>query len=744
VKVSYKPFSSQIDAPISFLAASPRERHLGMALAPRKPELPSLPPQDLSSDSLLQYLPRVDFNGQSVPLLGKIPLLSRLGKGAMGAVYYGVHPRLKIEVAVKVLQSSLAQQNPDLIERFYREAQTAARVSSRHLVHVSDVDEECGLFYITMEFVRGLSGVEFLKRELKRGKPGLDECDALDVVIAATRGLAAAHDESIIHRDVKPANIMIPLNKNGETYDLELSKLADLGLARPENQDAGLTGAYQAIGTPGFMAPEQIEDASRVGKPADVFAMGATLHALLTATTPFPGTSQVVVFSKTLKDPHLRVDEKRPDVSLGTISVIDRCLSKDPARRYADGEALLEALKKCRQELTGSGVQPPKKTSEGTSLYKKTSKRRQTQQLGAPTIPSTAGTPVPAAKIMAALPPKLIDESTVVNTAPPVAPKPAAPPPGADKTALTAAVQVTLPGVPPPKLEAYKDKIPMLFPFDAQEARRRRKEISERLGLPASVQLDLPGGIPLQLQLIPPGEFLMGSPASEDFRANDEYNHYARMTRPYYIGTTPVTQEQWQAVAGFNNSRFKDLPDSPRRPVEKISWLDIQQKFLPVIQSSATAGWKFRLPSEAEWENACRAGTETAFNFGLSISMDKLNCKEDATSGNDWKWVYRSDTGSTLRERGQTSPVGIFPPNAWGLSDMHGNVWEWCEDWYSEQFYNNQPCVDPLNTEPSDERVLRGGGFNYTARYCRAACRYHSQPDSRNFSFGFRLALVMA
>ncbi|MCY3024050.1 MAG: serine/threonine-protein kinase [Planctomycetota bacterium] len=225
------------------------------------PETISVPPQDLTADPLLRPLPRIAIGDRSMPVLGRIPLLARLGKGAMGAVYYGVHPRLKNEVAVKVLQSFLAEKDPALIERFFREAQTAARVSSQHLVRVSDVDEEFGLFYIVMEYVRGLSVAEYIKQAAAAGRVGVDEQDALRIVIAASKGLAAAHTEGIIHRDVKPANIMLPRRKDGEECDLDYAKLADLGLARPEGQPSGLTVLFESLGTPGYMAPVQAQDA---------------------------------------------------------------------------------------------------------------------------------------------------------------------------------------------------------------------------------------------------------------------------------------------------------------------------------------------------------------------------------------------------------------------------------------------------------------------------------------------------
>jgi len=691
-----------------------------------------VPPEDLTSDPLLEELPRVDVDGRQVPVLGKIPLLARLGRGAMGAVYYGVHPRLKIEVAVKVLHANLAKSDPALIERFYREAQSAARVSSRHLVHVTDVDEEYGLFYIMMEYVRGISAVQYLKMQMKRGKKGVDEAEAIDIIMAASRGLAAAHAEGIIHRDVKPANIMVPQSKTGEGYDLELSKLADLGLARPEGQDAGLTGAYQAIGTPGFMAPEQIQDASTAGKAADVFSMGATLHALLTATTPFPGSSQMIVLSNTMTQPHLPVESVRPDVTLGTVTLIDRCLSKEPARRYADGQALVDALRLGRQMLVEEGAKPPKKSIDHTTVIPKSERKKGNTRISPITEPDADTRTATKFKKEAPATPKVEEVSPAASSSQQATAVSMVRPPAADLNGSIPGCAAPAP-VPNP---AYRG-----WPFDLNEARRRRKDYAEKQGLPTEVSIPLSGSAPLHLALIPPGEFLMGSPQTEEFREKDEFPHYARMTRPFYISTTPVTQEQWQSVTGLNACKFKDLPDSAKRPAERISWLDIQEKFLPKISSFASAGWKFRLPSEAEWEYSCRAGTETPFHFGQTLSIEKLNCKEDRTSGDDWKWVYVGGS-SGAKERNQTSPVCSYPPNAWGLSDTHGNVWEWCEDFYSEPFYHHEPCVNPVNTSLGVERVLRGGGWNYTARYCRAAARYKSTAESRNVSFGFRIVCV--
>ena len=192
----------------------------------------TVPLQDLSGDKLIHTAPRASFNDKQVPSLGGIPLLAKLGQGGMGAVYYGIHPRLQQEVAVKVLPFDLAERNPDVIQRFFREAQLAARVKSPHLVGVLDVNQESGLFYIVMEYVDGVSAQGSLRQTIKTGAMGLHEAVALDLCIAVCTGLAAAHAKGIIHRDVKPDNMLIPRDDQTKELFIQGAKLADLGLAR--------------------------------------------------------------------------------------------------------------------------------------------------------------------------------------------------------------------------------------------------------------------------------------------------------------------------------------------------------------------------------------------------------------------------------------------------------------------------------------------------------------------------------
>jgi serine/threonine protein kinase len=316
---------------------------------------PSLPTQDLLGDKLIQSAARANIGGRHAPTLGGIPLLAKIGQGGMGAVYYGVHPRLETEVAIKVLPFHLAEKDPDMIKRFFREAKIAAKVCSPHLINVTDVNEENGLYYLVMEFVSGESAASTLKRTLTNARSGIPEAMALDICIAATQGLAAAHTHGIVHRDIKPDNIMIPCrgepNPNESTYDYAAAKLADLGLARGESADFTLTAKHSAMGTPGFMSPEHIEDARHCGKPSDVFSMGATLYALLAGRPPFAGDSFIKIARATIDLPHESIRTLRADVSELTSRLLDRCLSKTPSERFPDGSILLAELKLCREMI---------------------------------------------------------------------------------------------------------------------------------------------------------------------------------------------------------------------------------------------------------------------------------------------------------------------------------------------------------------------------------------------------------
>jgi formylglycine-generating enzyme required for sulfatase activity len=214
---------------------------------------------------------------------------------------------------------------------------------------------------------------------------------------------------------------------------------------------------------------------------------------------------------------------------------------------------------------------------------------------------------------------------------------------------------------------------------------------------------------------ISPGTFMMGSPKNESGRFDDETLHEVTLTQGFYLQSTPVTQGQWKVVMGNNPSRFKDCGDDC--PIENVSWNDAQEF---IKRLNGKEGKTYRLPTEAEWEYACRAGSTSRYCFG-----------DDEGKLSEYAW-YTDNSG------GRTHPVGTKKPNDWGLYDMHGNVWEWCEDWYGD--YPSGKVTDPAGPSTGSERVLRGGGWGSDARTCRSATRSGGAPVNRFGIIGFRLS----
>jgi len=215
---------------------------------------------------------------------------------------------------------------------------------------------------------------------------------------------------------------------------------------------------------------------------------------------------------------------------------------------------------------------------------------------------------------------------------------------------------------------------------------------------------------------IQPGTFMMGSPPNEPGRSDNETLHKVTITKGFSMQTTQVTQRQWHVIMGNNPSSFGSCGEDC--PVENVSWNDVQQFIKKLNETRGTN--KYRLPTEAEWEYACRAGSDTAYCFGNDESRLK-----------DYAW-YDGNSG------GKTHPVGLLKPNAWGLYDMHGNVWEWCQDWYAEN-YPSGSVTDPIGSSSGSFRVIRGGSWHVIAQSCRSAYRGRSTPDNRNHDLGFRL-----
>ena len=238
---------------------------------------------------------------------------------------------------------------------------------------------------------------------------------------------------------------------------------------------------------------------------------------------------------------------------------------------------------------------------------------------------------------------------------------------------------------------------------------------------------ELTNSIGMRLALIPKGTFNMGSPpTAREKGPGPEPQHEVTLSNDYYLGVTEVTQTQYLKVMGMNPSAFqggKVEGDSSNYPVEQISWLDAVEfcKRLSALPEEKATGRVYRLPTEAEWEYACRAGSSAFYCFG-----------DSATLAGDYAWI-----GENAEKK--THLVGQKKPNAWGLHDMHGNVWEWCWDRYGD--YPKSSVVDPSGPNEGTTRIVRGGGWDGFAPLCRSAWRQDGDPTGRSDSAGFRVAM---
>ena len=698
----------------------------------------SLAKEMIKSGHLTKYQAEQILSGKGKNLcMGQYVLLEKLGAGGMGQVYKAYHPGMDRIVAIKVIlaKGKIAEES---VRRFEREVKAAAKLSHPNIITVYDAGNANGRHFMVMELVKGQDLNIIVHR---KGTLGVSE--TINFIKQVARGLAFAHENRVIHRDIKPANLLLDTNGNVKILDMGLAKISS---RENEEKVSMLTGTTSIMGTVDFMSPEQGLSSRDVDARADMYSLGATLYYLLTKQVMYAGDT---AFAKLIAHSELPIPSLkaiRPDVSDNLEFIYTKMVAKQVEDRYQSMLELIQDL-----DATEKGSASTKNLTELSTIYSLQDEfgemgvNRLSSKTGSPSSKSTklfkekdykialiaTGAVILVSGIVAfalfaigrpsnpqkevALKNVIANENTasVKNKVSFENVKPIAPikeNSGKATPPVTVSITPAIPKIDVP--EVMPKTINLLeAPFTKIKANEKQNEVAKILRKEVEEKVDLGNGVSLDLVLIPPGKFVMGSPPTEIGHHISETQHEVTLTNPFYMGKYEVTQEQWETISGNYTSETK----GPNLPVTSVSWDDCQT-FIKKLNEKTKGS--YRLPTEAEWEFSCRAGTTIAYSFGSSIK------KNDANFGDGMA--------------GFIKPVGSYKANPYGLYDMHGNVYEWCEDWFAS--YAAGIVTNPKGPAAAELRVLRGGSFGSNdENSLRCANRFFSAPSNRFTGVGFRL-----
>ncbi len=744
-------------------------------------------------------------------------LLEMLGEGGVGIVYQAVQKSVNRKIAVKMIKPAVGRDTEER-DKFISEALVTGRLDHPNIVPIHDLDTTTdGQPFYTMKMVRGTPWGEVIgdKPLVENLRILLDVCDAVSF----------AHSRGVIHRDLKPDNVML-----GEFGEVQVM---DWGLGAPvstEGELADLSRTQAAGGTPVYMAPEMVtgEDGP-VGIHSDVYLLGAILYEIVTGKPPHAGTYVL----ETLENAYNNVIEPTEctgallDIALKAMRTrpAERCSSaNDFKQALLEYEAHAESINMCRRssdELRQAGKDrdyelfaqalfgyrealnlwegnPEARTgmAEAQLQYARCAFKKGDLDLAASTLDRGCDAHQGlAAKIESAqrkrdiakrrlrlfratavsLTATVIVILTVASIWIQSAKRQAV---AARESAVAAreaeAEQRKLAESAMTKAQdeearavqaltdlekAYTDlveaqeqekrawaqaeaseevatktrdelaKTGMLrdnswWVFSAAAARQAQEEAAQAVGKPVELTLALSDGVELAMVLIPPGEFVMGSPPEEENRAADEHLHRVHHTEAFYLGKFELTEAQWQAATGKSLASVVDRDADPALPATGVSYEQVVQDLLPALQKYAPDGYEFRLPSEAQWEYACRAGTASPYH---------VRDGQDALGSVGW---FLSNSNRKVQS------VGGKAANAFGLHDMHGNASEICADQYDPGFYLESPIENPVLAREGNTPIVRGGSVLNLPQHCRAAYRSYVYSKNRYPFLGLRLALV--
>jgi serine/threonine protein kinase len=746
--------------------------------------------KDPLNDLLLRDAPEME----GYKVLGPCVLYEKLGWGGMSVVYRGKHLNLDMDIAVKCLLPNLVERNREFVFRFQREAKIAAQINHPNVVRVYDVSQSSGIYYLVMEFVEG----ENARHRVFRKGP-LQFQEALQIVLGAARGLAETHRRGMVHRDIKPDNIMISIN--GEV------KVADLGLAKAISGETSVTQERLHMGTWPYMPPEQWEDMKKAGPPADVWALGAIFFFLLQGQDAIRGNSLSEILRQISDESFPDILKSLPHLPAEMARIINRATQKNPTDRYPTSYEFLSDLERLQPgsgvdlsdpELVGflnSGsmaVPPPEEiiTRIKTALFEPP------KSIVTPVPPEHIDTPEPPKPIV--IPVKVKSGSSRSSKAPYIialmiitalvasiflfmrdensttghkdaaksesivkteVPEPATTKPGKDdviknlsesddqdlkttielKKTVIESETITEQNKPIEDLQTITERKKAVEESTRIEVANQRARIERAACIeatqtnsitvakefiqsyPNSICIDEVNDHLMKLRIIKSFANVMVYVEGGKFQMGDETGNLGDDCKPvhnvslnpFFIGKYEVTQKQWRNIMGDNPSNFSGCDECP---VESVSWTDVQD-FLKKLNSLTDEN--YRLPTEAEWEYAARGGNRSrGYKFSGSNSSDQV------------AWTI-TNSGS------RTQPVGQKMGNELVLYDMSGNVFEWCSDWYDENFYYFSPQNNPSGPSSGSTRVMRGG---YWDNNVRTTERWKAELHSSFYSIGFRLA----
>ncbi len=642
-----------------------------------------------SNATVLEYLGPTQRQG-ALGRLGHYDVLEVIGVGGFGTVLRAFDTNLHRMVAIKVLSPELAA-SAEARARFIREARAAAAVNHEHLVTIHAVEEEHRPPYLVMQLIDGVT----LQQKLdKAGALGLKEILRIGLQIA--QGLEAAHKHGLVHRDVKPANILL---ENG----IERVKITDFGLARPV-ADGGVTRSGLLAGTPAYMSPEQA-DGQAVDHRSDLFSLGSVLYLMCTGRQPFQAAGLMAVLRRVTDDTPTAIGQINPEVPDWLEAIVAKLHAKKPAERFESARHVADLLEKNLAALQTGG---------------------RSDAAAADTAPVPAARATPS-HLRPVRPVRWLAAGIIVlllgGAAYFVWHNFRSPNGGGDN--------VVPDGNAPPPLA--------VAPFNADEAKAHQEAWARHLGVPVEIE----NSIGMKLRLIPPGKYLMGTDADTIEKINDTMikldwvkrvfktespRREVTIAKAFYMGAHEVTVAEFrdfvddtkhrtqaeQEGGGFEHVEEKGIrqradlnwrkpgpPSGDRFPVTQVPQTDIDA-FLQWL--SRKEGQTYRLPTDQQWEFACRAGSEALFAFG-----------------DDWD-LARTHVVSRGAKPWAPRPVGSTYTNPFGLSEMHGNV--------------REPCINTRSPEMFD---LRGGSFMCYVALVRSAARYPSGNVGCVSDVGFRV-----